>query len=231
MEEGIDMITDTSNRGARIRNGLGGAIRANQVPLALIGLGTAWLLANNTGLAERVAQDERFQAARRRIGEVAGNLLNGGDAATESDAGQGGQVVGLSGEPHGVDRTDGWVHQAAGAARGAISSVRDAGAAVLDRASKYTDYAGDAGGRAKRVGGELVQNLKQDPWLIGVAGMVAGAALAALLPPSKLEQKYSGEARDELWNKAVELSHEAARCVRDLAASTARASKHSAPEC
>jgi len=86
-------------------------------------------------------------------------------------------------------------------------------------------------GRAKRVGGELVQNVKQDPWLIGVAGMVAGAALAALLPPSKLEQKYSGEARDELWNKAVELSHEAARCVRDLAASTARASKHSAAEC
>ena len=86
-------------------------------------------------------------------------------------------------------------------------------------------------GRAERVGGELVQNLKQDPWLIGVAGMVAGAALAALLPPSKLEHKYSGEARDELWNKAVELSHEAARYVRDLAASTARGSKHSAPEC
>jgi hypothetical protein len=41
MEEGIDMITDTSNRGARVRNGLGGAMRANQVPLALIGLGTA----------------------------------------------------------------------------------------------------------------------------------------------------------------------------------------------
>jgi hypothetical protein len=230
MEEGIDMITDTSNRGARVRNGLGGAMRANQVPLALIGLGTAWLLANNTGLAD-VAQDERFQAARRRIGEVADSLLIGGNVATESDADRGGQVVGLGGEPHGVDRTDGWVHQAAGAARGAISSVRDAGNAVLDRASKYTDYAGDAGGRAKRVGGELVQNLKQDPWLIGVAGMVAGAALAALLPPSKLEQKYSGEARDELWNKAVELSHEAARCVRDLAASTARASKHSAAEC
>jgi len=145
MEEGIDMITDNSNRGARVRNGLGRAMRANQVPLALIGLGTAWLLANNKGLAERVAQDERFQAARRRIGEVAGNLLNGGDAATESDAGQGGQVVGLSGEPHGVDRTDGWVHQAAGAARGAISSVRDAGTAVLDRTTKYTEYAGDAG--------------------------------------------------------------------------------------
>jgi hypothetical protein len=229
MEEGIDMITETSGRDVSIRNGLGGAIRANQVPLALIGLGTAWLLINNTGLAELIAQDERVQAARRRIGEVAGNLSIGGDSGTERDAGRAGQVVGLSGEPHEGDKTDGWVHQAAGAARGAISSVRDAGTAVLDRASKYTDYAGDAGDRAKRVGGELVQHLKQDPWLIGVAGMVAGAVIAALLPPSKLERRYIGEARDGLWDKAVELSHEAADCVRNLAESTTSGSTHHAP--
>src|SRR6516165_3558019 len=41
----------------------------NRVPIALIGAGIAWLLANRTGLTERLAEDERVQAAKRRIGE------------------------------------------------------------------------------------------------------------------------------------------------------------------
>jgi hypothetical protein len=42
----------------------------NRVPIALIGVGIAWLLANRTGLTERLAEDERVQAAKRRIGEL-----------------------------------------------------------------------------------------------------------------------------------------------------------------
>ena len=42
----------------------------NRVPIAVIGVGIAWLLANSTGLTERVGGDQRVQAARRRIGEI-----------------------------------------------------------------------------------------------------------------------------------------------------------------
>src|ERR1700726_5194985 len=58
--------------------GLGEVIHANRVPLTLIGIGIAWLVASNTGLADRVANDERVQAARRRIGGVAGDIGSGG---------------------------------------------------------------------------------------------------------------------------------------------------------
>lgn len=209
---------------------LGEAFQANRVSLALIGAGVAWLVVNNTGLVDRVAQDERVQAARRRIGEIAGDIGIGGSSQPHGSSGREGHIIGPDGEPlHGssdADRGSGWVHQAAGAARGAIGTVRDAGSAVLDRASKYTDYAGDAGDLAKRASGQITEKLQRDPWLIGVAGLVAGALVAALVPPTRIEQECIGEARDELWNKTTQIGHEAAERVRELADSTNRAAKH-----
>ena len=199
-------------------SGFGEVIQANRVPLTLIGIGVAWLVASNTGLADRVVNDERVQAARRRIGEFAGDIGIGGS----SSEGSGGQILGPDGEP--LTRADsgrgnGWVHQAAGAARGAISTVRDAGSAVLDRA-------GAAGDLASRASGQVTEKLSTDPWLIGVAGLVAGAIVAAILPPTRIEQDYVGEARDGLRNKANELGHEAAERVRELADSATRTTTH-----
>lgn len=199
-------------------SGLGEVIQANGVPLTLIGIGIAWLVASNTGLADRVVNDERVQAARRRIGELAGDIGIGGS----SREGSGGQILGPDGEPLArtdADRGDSWVHQAAGAARGAITSVRDAGSAVLDRAGAAGDLAG-------RAGNQVTEKLSTDPWLIGVAGLVAGALFAAVLPPTRIEQDYIGEARDGLWNKANELGHEAAERVRELADSVNRTTTH-----
>jgi len=190
--------------------GIGEALQMNWVPLSLIGVGIAWLIASNTGLAERVTQDERVQAAGRKIGEVPRQLGIGGGS---KEAGEIGRILGPDGEPlSSVDagRGNGWVHQAAGAARGALGSVRDAGSAVLDRASA-------AGELANRAGGQVTEKLSTDPWLIGVAGLVAGALLAAMLPPTRMEQDYIGEARDQLWNRANELGHEAVERVRELA--------------
>ena len=191
---------------------IGEVVQTNAIPLALIGVGIAWILASNTGLTQRVVKDERVQAARRRVGEIATDLGISGKA----DSGGGsGTILGPDGEP--LVRNDGWVHQAADAAKGAISSVREAGNAVLDRAN-------DAGDLAKRASGQVTEKLQSgDPWLIGVAGLVAGALFAALLPPTRIEREYVEEARDGLWNRATELGHEAAECVRELADSTAGA--------
>ena len=92
--------------------------------------------------------------------------------------------------------------------------ARDAGSAVLDRAGNITGYAGDA---SRRAGGQLAEKIAQEPWLIGVAGFVAGALLAAILPPTRTEQELLAGARQQLRNKATEFGHEAAERVRELA--------------
>ena len=56
-------------------------------------------------------------------------------------------------------------------------------------------------------------------------GEVAGALLAALLPPTRIEQKCVTGVCDQLWNRATELGHDAAERVRELAESTTRASR------
>jgi len=225
LEEGIEMLTDSLKD-----NRVGEVLQANRLPLTLIGIGAAWLVAANTGWAERVVQDERVQNARRRIGEIAGEIGLTGSSAPSHGAGYAGPVLGPDGQPltsngdsgHG----DGWVHQAAGAAKGAISSMREAGSAVLDRAGKYTNYAGQAGDLATRAGNQVTEKLQgRDPWLIGVAGLVGGALLAAMLPPTQVEQEYISEARDGLWDKATELGHEAAERVRELADTTTGSKK------
>ena len=204
-----------------------GALQTNWVPLSLIGVGIAWLVASKTGLVERVAYDDRVQAAGRKVGEFAGELGIGGD---RSEAAGAGKILGPDGEPlsgTSSGRGDGWVHQAAGAARDAIGSVREAGSVALDRASSsITGYAGDAGDLAKRASGQVAEKLGRDPWLIGVVGFVGGALLAAVLPPTETEQKLVGQAQGELRNRAVELGHEAAVRVRELADSATRPSPY-----
>jgi hypothetical protein len=197
-----------------------GALQTNWVPLSLIGVGIAWLVASKTGLAERMAHDDRVQVAGRKVNEIAGELGIGGDRSDA--AGGAGTILGPEGEPlsgTSSGRGDGWVHQAAGAARGALGSVRDAGSAVLQRA-------GAAGDLANRAGSQVTEKLSTDPWLIGVAGLVAGALLGAMLPPTRMEQDYIGEARDELWNRANEFGHEAVELVRELADPATRGTTH-----
>jgi hypothetical protein len=209
---------------------IGDTLQANWIPVSLIGVGIAWLVAGNTAVAERVANDERVQTVGRRMREIAGDLGIGG--ATHQETGHSTQILGPDGRPahHSgdADRKGGWVDQASDAAREATASVREAGTAVLDRAARYIDYAGGASAMAKRATGQMAQRFERNPWLIGTVSVVAGALVAGLFPPTRVEQEYVAEARDGLWTKANELGHQAAERVRELADSAP--SEHPGPD-
>jgi hypothetical protein len=198
---------------------IGNMLRANWIPLSLIGVGIAWLVAGNTAVTERVANDERVQTAGHRMRETGGRLGIGG--ATHQETGHSTQILGPDGRPaHGSGDPDGkggWADQASGAAREAMASVREAGTAVLGRAAKYTDYAGGASDMAKRATGQMARSFERNPWLIGTVSLIAGALLAGLFPATRIEQDYVAEARDAVWTKANELGHQAAERVRELA--------------
>jgi hypothetical protein len=54
------------------------------------------------------------------------------------------------------------------------------------------------------------------PLLIGLLGLGAGAALAALLPSSRGERQLIARAREELWQGGEALGHETAAWLRNL---------------
>lgn len=181
--KGVDMITHSLKANETVWIDVGEAVRANRIPLAVIGAGVAWLVAANLGLGGSETQRAATWADMR-----------GPDNAR--------------GARNGV-----WVHHAAGAAR----SVREAAGSVLERAGEYAEYARPATEQVRRAGMSLHAAVAQRPLLVGLAGLISGAVIAALLPSTRAEQDWAGETRAELWKKAEEIGQDAADRVRSLA--------------
>lgn len=192
------------------------AIRANPIPVALIGVGTAWLISNNTGMTDRVADTASDMGRRvadtasdmsRRAGDLATGAAQKVGLASSSD-----RALGHTGHPM-VDRagehSEGWVHQVSGQASGALRSARDTSGALLNRVGSYAG----AGG--------VSDVFERNPLIIGAIGVMTGALIAALLPISEVEDELLGETRDELWQRAEDLGEEAVQRVREAATEAA----------
>ncbi|HTV87745.1 MAG TPA: DUF3618 domain-containing protein [Stellaceae bacterium] len=205
VEKGFDMLKDSFVGGAAADRALA-AVRANPVPFALFGIGTAWLLAANTKAGSYAAGKAGAMAS-----DMAGRV-GIGSAAAEQPLGHTGNAM--------VDDADrqtsnGWVHQVSGMAQGALRTVRDSGGAMINRAGAY---AGDGAGR---VADGLSGTTQRHPLLAGAIGVMAGALIASLLPLSRREDEWIGDTRDKLWERGEELGQEAVARARDAAARAA----------
>lgn len=221
VEKGINMISNSIDGESRSR--LGGEGRhLDPIPLALIGLGVAWLVASYTGAAQKIAEDERIRALPRRLVDLTGRRAT----ADGADA-RGLRVVGGAGSDGGDAAGGGWVHQAADAARNALGSVRGSGTAALDRARSY---AGPAGERAGDFAGQVSETFRRYPLLFGAAGIAAGAAAARLLPGTREEEVWLGPAREAAWDKAEDLGRETADRLRNAVGPEAGAAADSRAE-
>jgi len=198
-------------------------IRANPLPVALIGLGVAWLISNNIGMTDRVtgtASDmgRRVTDTGRRVADTASGIgrraseLATGAAQTVGLASSGDRALGHTGHPmvdRSGERSEGWVHQVSDQASGALRSARDTSGALLDRVGSYAG----AGG--------VSDVFERNPLIIGAIGMMTGALIAALLPISEVENELLGETRDELWQRAEDFGEEAVQRVREAATEAA----------
>ncbi len=106
---------------------------------------------------------------------------------------------------------------ATGMASDTLAAAQDAGAQAWDRAS---DYAGQASAQLSDLGRRGARLMQEQPLLIGALGLLAGAALALLLPRSRIEERVIGPAADQLRDKASELGREAVDRAQHVAERT-----------
>ena len=234
VDKGFDMLKETL--GSDTWNRSLDMIRANPVPVALIGIGAAWIVANQTNVVDRVAQDERVEAARRRVTDMAGSVTTrAGELASDvaSRVGIGGgsageQPLGRTGntmvDDNSRSSSDGWVHHATDMAQGAIRSARESGEAMLNRAGVY------ANDGASRIADQMGDTFQRHPLVIGAIGVMAGALIAAMLPATRVEDEWFGDTRDALWQKAQEAGEQAFSQVREATTRAVEAATDAATE-
>ena len=173
-------------------------LRENPIPIALIGLGVAWLAISQTrksaasadypegyyptyegydeeeGLRAKVRA--KAEAAKARLAETAEHA-KARLASAQSHAGEG-----------------------VSAARGKVSEYAHI---AQDKAGEYGRYARQ----------RFDQTLDQEPLVLGAIGLAVGAAIGAALPASPVERRYFGPAR----SKAADAAKQSLGQVKDVA--------------
>ncbi len=198
-------------------------VAQNPVPVALAGLGLAWLvMSGRSGSAH---------ADALRTGKDIGNRMSGmasqagsktKAAAHQVRAGLDQARAGLeraasSGREHMHQLSDG-AHQLSHSAREGIKRVSYG---TRETVSRMSEMSRQGAVRAKS-GFEYL--LHEQPLVLGAIGVALGAALAAGLPRTHREDELMGETRDEVMERARETGKEqlekaqrAAQAAKDTA--------------
>lgn len=197
---------------------LGRIVRDNPIPVALVGAGLAWLAI--AGSRRRPALDERAYDEPDYYYASAG----GGDYAA------------ATGAEYAAYTTTGGVHHpsAPGSAGSTVGAAYygggENGGSSYGGTASYDPYEEDRQGRVgrmtegarhqmSRLGGAareqgqraragFTEMVDEQPLLMAAAAFVLGAALGALLPSTRREDRLMGETRDDLAHRASEMGRE-----------------------
>ncbi|MCB5203789.1 DUF3618 domain-containing protein [Neorhizobium sp. T786] len=218
-----------STGGGEYASNLGAAVRNNPIPMALMGVSVAWMMAGSkarTSSALEKTEEEyplaQIKGGLRRTGPV---QIDGGRRYTHFSDGEGGRFKALTDETgrragHFIDESGKTFRGFADASGKQIHDIRDEAGKLFDDASGWvsktwrdmTRSAGNAGmqvtsaGRsAIDVGSQLnntiLKHFKDQPLVGGALAFAVGAAIGAALPHTQVEDEALGEASDDLKSK------------------------------
>jgi hypothetical protein len=199
---------------------LNGAIRDNPVPAALIGAGLLWMFMGGasktllggasrslfSGLAHGAQQTGA--AAYRGARGVGSMVAEGASAIAETAGAAGSQAAGAM--RNAADALSGAVSQTTSQATQMAKTGYDVAGNVIGAAD---DSMSRHGSELSRQGAEsykgfqqaLAGMLEKQPLLLGAVGIAVGAAIAASVPASNVENRLMGDTADSLKDKAQEL--------------------------
>jgi hypothetical protein len=244
LDEVIDYASD-GDVGTFLRN-FRRQVVDNPLPLGLMGVGVAWLMAasgfgggrNDRKLRE--ASAAMRDRAAREAGDVAADARDAGrtfaDHADDMRARAADQAADIA--RHATDQMATVAGQASEAAARAGDRMRSAAsaaeanlAAVGDRltdsarggAQAIGDAATEIARSSRTASRAMIDFGREQPLLVTATGIILGAIIGALLPSTEIEDQLVGESSDAAKDKLRELAGEQYAKAKDAAVRTAEA--------
>ncbi|KRB83879.1 DUF3618 domain-containing protein [Noviherbaspirillum sp. Root189] len=244
MDQAVDYALSTTPGafGANLVN----SVRDNPIPVALIGVGIAWLMAAGRQQPS-YSQPRSRRAMRRSAYSPDAREIYRGASYENYDA------TGYSGDTEGgmLQRA---ASKASDTASGLKEKVSDVGQKLGSSASSMTDRVSHVGQTARtrlhetaeeaqarmsdmsrrsqqqyyRARDQFGQLLDEQPLVIAALGVALGAALGAAVPATRRENELMGSVRDDLLDKAKETALSQAETVKQSAQRVAEAAKQEA---
>lgn len=229
--------------GTEVLNNFAAQARANPMPLALVGIGLAWLMSGRGQPAMRSYSSYRGSYAGNG-GSAYGGSSYGGSSYGGSQSGIGARVGETAGAARdalsGTGRKAGEavassMHKVGDSASQAYGKVSDTASqaygkvsdtasqaygAVSDTASHTYDQVSRRAGQVQRTVADLIED---EPLILAGLGLAVGAAIGAMMPATRTEQEFMGDKLDELKEGASEMAREEWNKAKSVARDAASA--------
>jgi ElaB/YqjD/DUF883 family membrane-anchored ribosome-binding protein len=220
-------VTFCSERGYELARRVGDTVREHPVPMALAGAGLLWYLS-----ARRRRVDGDFDDYYYAEGYVMDDDDYDDDLYTDETSAGAGRTQRVRSAARSARRR---ASEAASTikdrATGAVGGIKERASGA---ASTIRDGAGRASGvvrqRASRAGDGMNRLLHEQPLLVGAAGLVIGAAIAAIFPSSELEDELLGETSDRAFERAKQKGSEQYEKVRETVKRAAEGARRAVSE-
>ena len=176
----------------------------------------------SSGAAPRSAGDEdgAGEALSGVASAVGGSVSRA--ATTVADAASSASAQAAETASAGYERVRSTGKSALRTASGAASSAYDAASGAGPSAYDVVSHAGSSAYDASRDASHSMEDaiqgfFRRQPLVVGVLAVAVGGGVAALLPGSKIEDRYLGEASEEAKSKAKSFAEGKAEAMRDAA--------------
>lgn len=202
-ENTMTRMTHSANRAS---SSVGGVVRNNPLPIAMIGLGLGWLLLTQSGYDRRLTNSRtvgRMSDRAERYGQsIRESLHDATDSVREGASGLYGRAN--RSIRHAAERVSGQ-----GGTHGRDNSVypegTHAGYGQTTGVGRYSSSTGTGSSMGRRVGKVthgFWDMVDDHPLVAGVMGVALGAALGASIPNTRYENEWMGEYADEAYDRA-----------------------------
>lgn len=164
------------------------------------------------------AMRSRARSATQFAGEQTSDLAS----TVRDSASVAGEAISEAAQ-HAREKADNLRSQAAGTVQQVSEGAQNLGAAVQEQASQSVQQAGrQTAETARQVKEQVTSFVNEQPFLCAALGLAAGAALAAVLPPTRTEHELMGEASDTVKGAIGEAASESVEAAKSGAGRVAQ---------